>query len=278
MRFGMILPGGSAGEQLEQAALAERSGWDGVFVWEGPYGVDAWTLLGAMAVVTERVRLGTLLTPLPWRRPWKVASQVVTVDQLSGGRVILTVGLGALTPDLPVTGEVTGLRERADLLDEGLDLMRALWSGEESFHGTHYRYDVEQDDQLARAGRPVQDRIPIWTVAVHPRPKSMRRVLRCEGIVPQYDGEDVAGNLRAVRSWLAEHGAASTVDIISQGETPTGDPAAARAVVEPLRDAGATWWLETNWEMPHHSPERMRQVRDRLAAGPPVLSSSPSVR
>lgn len=271
MKFGMILPGGTAGEQLEQAVLAEKSGWDGVFVWEGSYGVDAWTLLGAMAVLTERVRLGTLLTPLPWRRPWKLASQVVTVDQLSGGRVILTVGLGAETPDLPVTGELTGLRERAELLDDGIDLMRSLWSGSTTFRGTHYRYDVATDDQIAHVGRPVQDPIPIWTVAVWPRPKSMRRVLRCEGVVPQYHEDDVVDHLRAVRAWLDEHGAPSTVDIISQGETPTGDPAAARALVEPLREAGATWWLETRWEMPHHGPERMREVRDRLAAGPPVL-------
>src|ERR1700712_5113844 len=95
MRFGVILPGGTAGEQLEQAVLAERAGWDGVFVWEAAYGVDAWSLLAAIAALTTRVRLGTILTPLPWRRPCKVASQVATVDQLSGGRAILSVGLGA---------------------------------------------------------------------------------------------------------------------------------------------------------------------------------------
>ncbi|MGH9030150.1 MAG: LLM class flavin-dependent oxidoreductase, partial [Acidimicrobiales bacterium] len=96
MRYGMILPGGSATEQLDQATLAEASGWDGVFVWESAYGVDAWSLLAAIAVRTTRVTIGTLLTPLPWRRPWKVASQVATVDQLSGGRVVLTVGIGAI--------------------------------------------------------------------------------------------------------------------------------------------------------------------------------------
>lgn len=95
VRRGIVLPGGSAREQLEQAILAEQSGWDGVFVWEAAYGVDAWSLLAAMAASTSRVRLGTMLTPLPWRRPWKVASQVATVDQISGGRAILAVGLGA---------------------------------------------------------------------------------------------------------------------------------------------------------------------------------------
>jgi alkanesulfonate monooxygenase SsuD/methylene tetrahydromethanopterin reductase-like flavin-dependent oxidoreductase (luciferase family) len=132
MKRAFILPGGTAVEQLELAILADESGWDGVFVWEAAFGVDAWSLLAAMAARTTSVRLGTLLTPLPWRRPWKVASQVVTLDQLSGGRAILTVGLGALAPDLPLTGEVTELRERADLLDEGIDLIRVLWAG--GFH------------------------------------------------------------------------------------------------------------------------------------------------
>lgn len=126
MRFGVILPGGSAKEQLEQSVLADRAGWDGVFVWEAAFGIDAWGLLAAMAVVTDRVRLGTLLTPLPWRRPWKVASQVVTVDQLSGGRTILTVGIGAVAPDLPDTSEELDLKTRAAMLDEGIDLIRGL--------------------------------------------------------------------------------------------------------------------------------------------------------
>src|ERR1700694_4617745 len=129
MRFGVVLPGGTATQQLELAIVAEQAGWDGVFVWESAYGVDAWTLLAAIAARTTRVRLGTLLTPLPWRRPWKVASQAVTLDQVSGGRAILAVGLGAVTTDLPVTGEVTDLRGRAERLDEGIDLIRELWAG-----------------------------------------------------------------------------------------------------------------------------------------------------
>ena len=64
MKFGFVLPGGTASEQLEQAVLADQAGWDGVFVWEAAYGVDAWTLLAAMAARTERVKLGTMLTPL----------------------------------------------------------------------------------------------------------------------------------------------------------------------------------------------------------------------
>lgn len=169
MKYGVILPGGTATEQLEQAVLAEQAGWDGVFVWEAAYGVDAWSLLAAIAARTARIRLGTLLTPLPWRRPWKVASQVVTLDQLSGGRAILTVGVGALTTDLPLTGEVTDLRTRAELMDEGIDLIRELWAGRTSYHGRHHHYECERDD-LAQVGRAVRRGRPRG----HPRRRSGR--------------------------------------------------------------------------------------------------------
>jgi len=268
MRYGAVLPGGTATEQLEQAVLAEQAGWDGVFVWEAAYGVDAWSLLAAIAVRTGRIRLGTMLTPLPWRRPWKVASQVATLDQLSGGRAILAVGVGAVDTELPDAGEVTDLRGRAERLDEGIDLIRVLWQGGTSYQGRHYRYQTGRTD-LTSAGRPVQERIPVWVVGVWPRPKSLRRALRCDGIIPQYQAGEGPGDARALRAWLTEHGAAPGFDMVAEGETPAGDPAAAAAIVAPWADAGCTWWLETRWEMPHDSAERMGEIRARLAAGPP---------
>jgi alkanesulfonate monooxygenase SsuD/methylene tetrahydromethanopterin reductase-like flavin-dependent oxidoreductase (luciferase family) len=271
-----VLPGGTATEQLDQAVLAEQAGWDGVFVWEAAYGVDAWSLLAAIAVRTTRVRLGTMLTPLPWRRPWKVASQVATLDQLSGGRAILAVGVGAVATELPDTGEVTELRARAERLDEGIDLIRALWDGRTEFHGRHYRYQTGRTD-LTTVARPVQERIPLWVVGVWPRPTSMRRALRCDGIIPQYqlDGRaEGPDDARAVRAWLAGHGAAPGFDIVADGETPAGDPAAAAAVAAAWADAGCTWWLETRWEVSHESAERMGQIRERLAAGPPPASAT----
>ena len=285
MRYGAVLPGGTATEQLEQAVLAERAGWDGVFVWEAAYGVDAWSLLAAVAARTERVRLGTMLTPLPWRRPWKVASQVATLDQISGGRAILAVGVGAVDTELPDTAEVTDLKGRAERLDEGIDLIRVLWDGGTSYQGQHYRYQTGRMD-LTAAARPVQERIPVWVVGVWPRPKSLRRALRCDGIIPQYEatapgaGDGAADgpgdgpgqgpeDARALRAWLSEHGAAPGFDMVAEGETPASDPAAAAAIVRPWADAGCTWWLETRWGMPHNSAERMAQIRDRLAAGPP---------
>lgn len=224
-------------------------------------------MLAAIAVRTSRVRLGTMLTPPPWRRPWKVASQVATLDQLSHGRAILAVGVGAIVTDLPDTGEVTDLRGRAELMDEGIVLIRTLWEGGRSFRGEHYRYQTGRLD-LSMVVAPVQTRIPIWVVGVWPAPKSMRRTLRCDGVIPQYQAADrdsrvpTSDDARAVRTWLTEQGVPAGFDLIADGETPVDDAAAAAAMVQDWADASCTWWLETWWE----APDRMRE---RIAAGPP---------
>jgi Luciferase-like monooxygenase len=82
MRFGFVVPYASGREFAELAALGERHGWDAVFTWEAVWGEHAWVVLGAAAMATERIRLGTLLTPASRWRPWDLASAVGTV----GGR------------------------------------------------------------------------------------------------------------------------------------------------------------------------------------------------
>jgi alkanesulfonate monooxygenase SsuD/methylene tetrahydromethanopterin reductase-like flavin-dependent oxidoreductase (luciferase family) len=270
MRYGVVLPGGSAHEQLELAVMAEERGWDGVFVWEGVYGVDAWGLLSAMAVRTTKVRLGTLLTPLPWRRPWKVASQAATLDHLSHGRAILAVGLGAY-PDMEMgTGEPSDRRERAERLDEGIDLIRTLWSGGRTYQGRHYRIDASERGELVDLVRPVQERLPIWVVGRWPRPKSMRRAARCDGVVAEYfDGwtQPTAQDRRELRTWLAEHGARRDIDVIAQGQTRGDDPGAP-AYVAGYAEDGCTWWLEVRWEATEEGAP-VELIRSRIAAGPP---------
>jgi hypothetical protein len=279
MKYGFVLPGGPAKLQLEQAARAEEAGWDGVFVWEAAYGVDAWVLLTAMAERTSRVRLGTMLTPLPWRRPWKVASQVATLDDLSDGRVVLAVGLGAMDTFLGQTGEVLDRRQRAEMLDEGIDVIAGLWDGNLMFSGTHYDVDLTGRNDLAEVLCIVQTpRPPIWVVGAWPRPKSMRRVLRCDGLLPVC--MDDAGfrpttpaDIRDMLTWLDANGSRRPgFDVVMEGETPADDPRKAADIVGPWAEAGCTWWLDARWEMPHHGPERERQVYERLEAGPPVIS------
>ncbi len=265
MLHGVILPGGSPEQQLQLALLAEAHGWDGVFSWETAYGVDPWGMLAAVAVRTERVRLGTVLTPLPWRRPWKLASQVATVDRLSGGRAILTVGVGAADSSLPDTGETTDLRERADRMDEGIDLMRTLWAGGAGYDGRFYRYRAGDPDFVGDAVRPAGP-IPIWVVGVWPRNRSMRRVLRCDGVVPQYAGEPTPSLAAEVVSWLRSHGG-ERIDVIAEGQTEPGSEDIS-ATIGRWADAGCTWWLENRWGDAETLPARIEQMRARILAGP----------
>lgn len=248
MQQGFVIPGGSATEQLEQAVLAEQAGWDGVFVAELGFGVDAWALLSAIAVRTSRVRLGTMLTPLPWRRPWKLAGQVATLDQLSNGRAVLAVGVGAVDTGLGTYPEVTDLRERAALLDQHIDVVRSLLDGNVVLPDA----GLDLTEAVVAAPRPVQARVPIWCVAVA-KPKSMQRVLRCDGLVVQV--EETA-QLTEMLAWFDANGGRPG-DVIAQGETDAGDA----AVIASWDDAGATWWLESRWSAPE-------AARSRIETGP----------
>lgn len=265
VKVGFVLPGGDVESQVEQAVEAEAAGWDGVFVWEGAYHPDAWCLLGAIAVRTTRIRIGTMLTPLPWRRPWTVASQAATVDRLSGGRVILTVGLGAPETGRAASSEPLDRRERAALLDDGIEICRRLWAGERDFHGRRNVLDLSAEP--TRSLRPVQRRIPIWVVGAWNRRPSMQRALRCDGVVPVIldDAGDFAGSYtamaRAVHAASAQLG--RPIDVIREGETPVNEPEAGAERLARWRDRGATWWLETRWG---HPPE---VAAARIAAGPP---------
>ncbi|HZC76599.1 MAG TPA: LLM class flavin-dependent oxidoreductase, partial [Ktedonobacterales bacterium] len=146
MQYGFVIPRGDIHSIVGLAQDAEAAGWDGVFYWDGiciPGAGemhDPWVTLAAIALRTQRVRIGAMLTPIARRRPWKLARETVTVDHLSGGRLVLPVGLGALD-DLGFAGvgEPTDRKARAELLDEGLAILTGLWSGEPfSFTGKHY--------------------------------------------------------------------------------------------------------------------------------------------
>jgi alkanesulfonate monooxygenase SsuD/methylene tetrahydromethanopterin reductase-like flavin-dependent oxidoreductase (luciferase family) len=276
MRYGFVLPGGSASEQLELGVVAEESGWDGIFAYETSYSVDPWTLLAAMAQRTRRLRLGTMLTPVPWRRPWKLASQVLTLDQLSNGRAILAVGTGATDPALGTTGEEANTKIRAERMDEAIDLMRGLWEGRLEFSGQHYAVDLSvRANEIGSSMQPAQQRIPIWVVGAWPRSKSMRRVLRCDGLLPLVLDDNgmrttTPDDIRAICAWLTEHGAKPGIDIISEGETEPD--ASGPEQVKPWAEAGCTWWLETRWMLEGSPEEQLAQVRERIRGGPPRIS------
>jgi alkanesulfonate monooxygenase SsuD/methylene tetrahydromethanopterin reductase-like flavin-dependent oxidoreductase (luciferase family) len=239
------------------AADAEAAGWDGFFVWDHLTFVkawklriaDPWLLLAGVALATERLRLGPMVTPLPRRRPWKVARETVTLDRLSGGRLVLGVGLGEPPEDeYGSFGEPADPVVRAAMLDEGLEVLTRLWSGGTvSFQGRHYRVD-----EVAFQPTPVQrPRIPIWVAGAWPRRGPLRRAARFDGSVPlkldpggelvPLDGDDLRGLLEVVRG---HRSSTEPFDVAVGGITPD-DPAAARDLLTPLAEAGMTWWQES---------------------------------
>ena len=265
MKFGFVVPWGDADDIGDLAEAAEQAGWDGLFVWEPVWGVDAWIALGLAAVRTSRIRLGTLLTPPSRRRPWELASQVATVDRLSAGRVTLSVGLGALDSGFEAFGEECDKRIRAELMDECLDVMCGLWTGQPfAFGGTHYSVEPTEFPTIGHTVQ--QPRVPIWCVGAVGRAKSMSRTFKWDGVIPQViDG--TASRLpnltetAQLRDEIATQLGDRPFDIVIEGAMADHSPAAFAA-------AGATWWIESMWDaMNEHSP--VTAAHDRLQLGPP---------
>ncbi len=264
LKYGFVLPRGDARRAADWARMAEDAGWDGFFVSEPVWGVDAWISLAAAAMQTERIRLGTLLTPLSRMRPWKLASETVTLDHLSNGRVILAVGLGTIDTGFETFGEVTDRRTRAELLDEGLDILTGLWKGQPfSYDGKHYH--VRPTAFFPPPPPLQQPRIPIWVVGMWPREKSMRRVARYDGLLPSVQGREMTpDDLRRMIDFIEAHRSETTpFEVVMEGITPGDDPRRASEIIRPWQEAGATWWIESRWEDPDHV------VLTRLRQGPP---------
>ena len=287
MQHGFIFTGTDPELAVELAPLAEASGWDAFFVWEGIWATDPWATLAAAAMVTERIRLGTMLTPVPRRRAWELAGQTMTVDRLSRGRVILSAGLGVpqdVEKRFWIFEDDPGRKVRAELLDEGLELMQHLWQGRPfEYEGAHYR--ATRTDTMLPPAIVQQPRIPTWVVGVWPRMRSMRRVARYDGWIPNYAPPNASGvdPLEQQRTFTPEIAAEAVAwireqrerlglgdrpfDITQEGTTSGTDPEADAAVVRPWAEAGVTWWLEADWNVP---AERVAEYsRERLRSGPP---------
>jgi alkanesulfonate monooxygenase SsuD/methylene tetrahydromethanopterin reductase-like flavin-dependent oxidoreductase (luciferase family) len=222
------------------AAEAEAAGFDGVFVWDHvqyrqPAGhvADPWITLAAIAAATERVRIGPLVTPLPRRRPHVVARQATSVDQLSGGRLVLGVGTGKDSArELSAFGEELDDATRGAMLDEALDVIEALWGGDEVRHrGDHYLADG-----VTFLPAPVQcPRIPLWVAGRWPNRKPLRRAARYDGYFP-IDLQEPAQLIELLDELpKLRDGDAGAFDVAVEG-WPGDDPV-------PWSAAGATWWL-----------------------------------
>lgn len=271
MKYGFVIPDGlGVHEIVELAHTAEAAGWDGFFNWDSSYFEqpsplhDAWLLLAAIAVGTERIRIGALLFALYRRKPWEVARQAVTLDHLSNGRLVMPVGLGAV--DAHGDGRFglpTDRRTRAELLDEHLAILDGLWRGEPfAYDGKHHRLE-----QVTFLPTPRQKpRIPVWAVGLWPSERSMARALRWDGVIASRRDEQGNGgaltpdDVRAIVSYARERRpAGQPFDVVVEGRDVSGEELRAWA------EAGATWWIETMWTPPNDPTT----VRRRVEAGPP---------
>jgi alkanesulfonate monooxygenase SsuD/methylene tetrahydromethanopterin reductase-like flavin-dependent oxidoreductase (luciferase family) len=282
MKYGINIPNfgwfGEIDTLVDIAVEAEDAGWEGFFLWDHmlvfkqedmvlPF-VDPWIALAAIACNTSKMTLGPLITPLPRRRPWKVAREALSVDHLSKGRLVLGVGIGA-PPDVEFEyfGEVTNEKKRAEMLDEGLDIITGLWSGEPfSFKGSHYNLE-----EMTFLPKPKQEpRIPIWVGGGIPHKAPFRRAARYEGVSPVHSKwpepvtpqllGDVLEIVRNQRRTLDDY------DVVICGATSGTDSTKDREIVESWSQAGATWFQEDINGM----RADIGELRERIRAGPPV--------
>ncbi|HEX6387158.1 MAG TPA: LLM class flavin-dependent oxidoreductase [Anaerolineae bacterium] len=278
MRYAIgVVPAGEVSMHAlaELAHLAEEAGWDGFFIedyithWMAPDAptVDPWIGLAAIAMRTRRIRLGTAVTPLSRRRPWKVAREAVTLDHLSNGRFILGVGLGGVNDPMNFDrfGEVTDVRLRAEMLDEALDVIAGLWTGESfSYHGKHY-----QIDEVTFHPTPVQKpRIPIWVGGGYPNKGPTERAARWDGscLYKETHGagwqDMTAADVRALKAFVESRRSENTPYDIMVGGRQRADWDQDRTHIRSVAEAGATWWLE------FIEPTTLDKTRQGVMRGP----------
>ena len=287
MKFGVNIPPFDAFADvqvlIELAQEAEAAGWDAFFIWDHilfddlwhPM-ADPWIALAAIAAKTKTMRIGTMVTPLARRRPWKLARETVSLDRLSNGRFTLGVGLGdPATWEYGFFGEETDAKVRAEMLDEGLEILAGLWSGEPfGFSGKHH-----QLQEMRFLPTPHQSRIPVWVAGYWPRKRPFRRAARWDGICP---GKVEGGALtpddwREIMTYIDEHRTTDgPFDFVHSGVTSGAKVAEDKARVGEYTKVGVNWWIEginpydlgLAWADPW-TLEVVEQMKQRIRLGPP---------
>jgi hypothetical protein len=276
MKFGLALPYNEVRIVARLAQLAEEAGWDRCFLGDAIWCEDPMIALAAAAMTTSRIRLGTMIIPVPLRRPWKIASESVALDRLSDGRLILGLGTGAVWmgwqsfPD-----EVTDSKARAEMLDETIDILTLLYQRKQfDYEGKHYHLKLSLMDEMYYPPKPIQQpRIPLWVPGIWPRQKSIQRILKCDGLLPEKissDGKHETVTPQDVSQMKAFVNANRTLttpfDIVASGKTVGLDKSQQKDELLPWLEAGATWWVEGLWEEPEETVTR------HIRQGPPLLA------
>ncbi len=257
------------------AHIAEDSGWDGIFLGDAIWTHDPMVSLAAAAMTTSRIRLGTMVIPVPLRRPWKIASESLALDHLSNGRLTLGMGAGAIWmgwhafPDEP-----TDTKVRAGMLDETIDILTLLYQRKQfDYDGQYYHLKLTQMDLMHYPPQPIQQpRIPLWVPGIWPRMKSMRRLLKCDGLLPQKmntKGEFEAvtpADLKEMKAYIDTNRSLSTpFDYVIEGKTSELNASQQGELLQAWVEAGATWWIESLWGASEE------EATLRLQHGPPKI-------
>lgn len=277
MRFAMYVPNfdtfGHVSTLVELAKAAEDAGWDGFFLWDhllpdndsrhGPV-ADPWIALTAIAGATNHLRIGALVTPLPRRRPWKLARETVTLDHYSAGRLVVGVGIGGdWWREYSAVGESSDVKAHGAMLDEGLDILTGLWTGTPvTYQGTYYHLQ----DALFLPAAHQTPRIPIWVAGVWPGTRPFRRAARWDGIIPTgRHGMLSPDHIRDMRAYIDSHRNATTpFEVVFQGRAHEQTAAERESHVAAYAAAGVTWWLESVW------PDvALSEVQAIIHRGPP---------
>jgi len=285
MKFGIYIPNfgpyGDARVLADLARDAETAGWDGFFIWDHVAGwelpmVDPWVALAAIAVSTRRIRIGTTVTPLPRRRPWKLAREAVSIDHLSGGRLTLGVGIGGGKAEWAHLGEQPDLKKRGMMLDEALSILVGLWSGDPFSYAGEY-YHIENAQFLPK---PLQQpRIPIWVGGNWPYKAPFRRAAKWDGAFPLFsvweNEEELAQLEEMVRYTRMYRKPEQPLDIIVMGVTHDPESKEEIKLVEQRANLGATWWLEAitpyRFDLEYEDEWPVEPIRERVLKGPPQL-------
>ena len=270
LKFGLAIPSNEARRVARLAQAAEDAGWDCIFLGDYIWCEDPMIALAAAAMTTRRIKLGTMVIPVPLRDPWKLASESLALDRLSGGRLILGLGTGAVwmgwqcAPDA-----VKEPRARAEMLDETIDILTLLYRGKPfDYEGKHYRLRLTQMDEMHYPAKPIQQpRIPLWAPLIWPKKGSMARILKCDGLFPETRGPDgqaretTPDDLRAMKDFIAANRSLDTpFDIVASGKTAGMSAARRQDIFTSWAEAGATWWIEGLWgEAEEAAAERIRQ-------------------
>jgi len=254
---------------VDLAVDAEVAGWDAVFLWDHVnwakvgFHVDPWIVLALIADRTDRLLIGTSVTPIARRRPTKLAREILTLHQLSGGRFVFGAGNGAWPSEFRDLGDSDSLKDRAEMLDEGLELLQELWCGEPVDHdGTHYKARV----QTFMSGGA---EIPIWLGATWPNRKPFRRAAHYDGVMAlnqdfsQLSTEEVS----EISQYIAANRDTDNPFNLGVGLSVSNDPEADSERALAYEAAGANWWLDG------FSPrkETIEVLRARIRRGPPRI-------